>query len=277
MLHGYYTPQTVDNLIAFAFTVLLLLLDRMSSYQDVQLQLSAAPGIWTLKYWEDRWKNAQTTWHETSGNDLMWENFDRLVETNFPGVDKASLKVFVPLCGKTYDMYRLYKEGYTVVGVEFASQPIGEFFSENSIEVNSEVSAPYTASRDGRMTIGQGDLFTFGVDESAEHKLPHDGYDIIWDRGSLVAMNAADRSKYTQLMLSVLAPNFLYLIDAYNYDTSLFGGPPLSVSQQDLEGYFGSCCDVQLVTSVDVSDDPYFKSIGLSYANELLFKMVRKN
>ena len=249
----------------------------MSLHEDTQLRPSAAADTLTLGYWEEKWTNAQAGWHEAEGNELLWKNLDQLVETNFPGVDKASLKVFVPLCGKSYDMYRLYKEGYMVVGVEFASQPIEEFFSENSIEVNSEVSAPYTASRDGRMTIGQGDLFTFGVDESVEHKLPHDGYDIIWDRGSFEALNASDRSKYSQLMLSVLAPNFLYLIDAYNYDTSLFGGPPLSVSQQDLEGYFGSCCDVQLVTSVDVSDDPYFKSIGLSYANELLFKMVRKN
>ena len=277
MLHGYYTPQTVDNLIAFAFTVLLLLLDRMSSYQDVQLQLSAAPGIWTLKYWEDRWKNAQTTWHETSGNDLMWENFDRLVETNFPGVDKASLKVFVPLCGKTYDMYRLYKEGYTVVGVEFASQPIREFFSENSIEVKSEVSAPYTASSDGRMTIGQGDLFTFGVDESAEHKLPHHRYDIIWDRASFESVNVEETSKYPQLMLSIVASNFLYLIDVNHYDTSLFGGPPLSVSQQDLEESFSPYCDIQLVASIDMSDGPLSKFRGLTYVTESLYTMVRKS
>ena len=249
----------------------------MGSNEETPAAPSAATNTLTLDYWEGRWTDNMSGWHEVEGNKLLWENLDQLVETNFPGVEKASLKVFVPLCGKTYDMYRLYKEGYTVVGVEFASQPIGEFFSENSIEVNSEVSAPYTASRDGRMTIGQGDLFTFGVDESAEHKLPHDGYDIIWDRGSLVAMNAADRSKYTQLMLSVLAPNFLYLIDVFDYDTSVYGGPPLAVSQQDLEGFFGSVCKIEHIASADyLKDRPRFQQKGLKEMTEQLYSMTRK-
>ena len=89
----------------------------------------------TLDRWEAAWTNDEARWHQDNGNETMWKHFPKLVADNFPDRQPIDLKVFVPLCGKAKDMILLHKMGFTVVGVEFAPQPIKEFFEEFSVDI----------------------------------------------------------------------------------------------------------------------------------------------
>ena len=232
-----------------------------------------------VEYWAFRWQHEYTGWHEKSGNKLMWDYMN--TEYIKTVKDAAVIKVFVPLCGKTQDMFMLYKLGFTVVGIEYAPKAIEEFFAENDIttQANPKFGSDekaYTASEDGRMIIGQGDLFTF-----TPENLPHAEYDIIWDRGSLEALNLADREKYANLLLSMLKSDGVYLIDSKDYDVTQYGGPPLKANADDIQKLVGDRCSVQEVSRKDLlspdnpSREKWMKKGITNYMFEILH-LVKK-
>jgi len=201
-------------------------------------------------YWEFRWQYDYIGWHQKTGNkylmDYMNEHYLKTVQ------DTSQIRVFVPLCGKSQDMIRLYELGFTVVGVEYAPKAIDEFFSENSIPTldNPKYGTGdkvFAASADGRLIIGHGDLFTF-----TPESLPFTQYDLIWDRGSLEALNLADRPKYSNLMLSLLKSDGVYLTDTKDYDITQYGGPPLKANTEDLQKLYGDRCSVEEVYREDM-------------------------
>ena len=227
----------------------------------------------TLDRWEAAWTNDEARWHQDNGNETMWKHFPKLVADNFPDRQPIVLKVFVPLCGKAKDMLLLHKMGFTVVGVEFASQPIKEFFEENLVDIKTDPAIAsdqkYTVSSDGKLIIGQGDLFGF-----TPENLPFAKYDIIWDRGSFEAMNDADRPKYAKLLSSLLSEEGFYFINTPDYDLAEYGGPPLAAQKEVIEKYF-SDMTVELLDRTSMLND-YFKSHGLTRMDALYHVMKWK-
>lgn len=237
-----------------------------------------------LDYWANRWTNNFTGWHQAEGNKPMWEYMNKHYLPSITGKDSKDIKVLVPLCGKAVDMILLHKQGFTVVGVEYATAAVEEFFTENSIPIqsnppiNSKSDQTYTVSGDGRIVIGHGDVFKFTPDN-----LPFPTYDLIWDRGAFEALNKNDRGRYSSLMTSLLAEDGLYLINSKDYDTTEYGGPPLAANREDLLSYYGERHSVEEVGNLDMlnPDDPFSKKWidrGIkSYMRELTHVITKKS
>lgn len=258
---------------------------------DVPSDVSPLQNSLTLNYWADRWKDSNTGWHESTGNKMMWKHFSSVLAEKFPSKKPGDLKVFVPLCGKAKDMYLLYEMGFTVVGIEFAKQPIDEFFTENKLE-EKEWNAPFRSTKDGRLIIGQGDLFSFSKvaesatmsssadnhhDQSAPKPLPYEKYDIIWDRGSFEAINEKDRGRYVAMMMSLLTGDGFYLLNTKDYSLSEYGGPPLAANTDDLKQLFHNH-EVALLDKEDIIDsDEKWRKKGLTKLYELLHIITFKN
>ena len=181
--------------------------------------------------WEGRWKTNRTLWHLSDVNPNLEEFFHELVTVGHG----SSLRIFVPLCGKTTDMLWLAEKGHTVVGVEFVKMPIMNFFAENNLSFTTEcVDIPaaggsqllYRCSNEGKnIAILHSSIFdvTDGVVGRKFHA--------IWDRASLSAINPEDRLKYVDLMRSILVPGGRCLLTTHRYDPK-FGGPPHSFSEK---------------------------------------------
>ncbi len=68
--------------------------------------------------------------------------------------------------------------------------------------------------------------------------------DYVFDRGSLVAIKFEEREKYVELMKSLLAGRpFRYLLVSYEYDQSVFPGPPRAVPEAEVRKLFGELQD----------------------------------
>lgn len=249
---------------------------------------SAADSTLTLSFWEQRWTDGATGWHEEKGNDLLWKHLTKVVKEAFPSKEPKDLKVFVPLCGKTKDMYLMYQSGFTVVGVEFAAKPIMEFFEENEVPKAKTQTAEqglsvYSKSADGRIILGRGDLFQFQGEPTNQtnNKLPFPKYDIIWDRGSFEAMNFNDRSRYAEHMKSLLADDGVYLLEAVDYNIEEYRGPPLAATMDEIAQYYGPDMSVERLEDVDNLDDscPYaanWKEAGLTRLVSTLYLLKKK-
>ena len=211
-------------------------------------QLSPATNTLTEDYWQQRWTDgAIGGFHEQGGNKMLWNHMSKLLQEHFPTKNVKDLTAFVPLCGKSKDMYMFYEMGFTVVGVEFSPNAIEDFFKENGITNVNTNEKPFSKSSDGRLMIGQGDLFTF----HDINKGPCEKYDIIWDRASFESVNENEREKYAKLMKSLKKDDGLYIINVFELDRSEYGGPPLSVTKEELERYFSAQGKVVLLESGD--------------------------
>ena len=64
--------------------------------------------------------------------------------------------------------------------------------------------------------------------------------DLLFDRGSLVALPLEDNSKYAQKVAGLMkAPGSRYLLVVYDYDRTLMKGPPNAIYKDEVEKSFG--------------------------------------
>ena len=209
----------------------------------------------SLNDWEKAWTSNKAGWHEEDGNQTLKNNISKLMSKYFPTKNPGDMTVFVPLCGKTKDMYMFYQMGMTVIGVEFAPQPIKEFFEENKVTYAKTDKTPYTKSLDERLILGEGDLFSFKVGEKVEpteHKLPFSKFDIIWDRGSFEALGPTEKDKYVKYMSELLAQDGLYLLSTVDYDEREYTGPPFNTNEEGVRLYYGTQFSVEKIETEDM-------------------------
>jgi len=106
--------------------------------------------------------------------------------------------------------------GISVVGVEFNENAILNFFQENNLKFEKREATPLpyykTISTSGNeepeIRIYCGDLFKFRSIEK---------FDLIWDRGSMVAINPDDRARYATLLSSLLSNRGTILVEALKF------------------------------------------------------------
>jgi len=155
--------------------------------------------------WDKHWQTGAPFWHEAVVNEALQRNFNQNAK-----------RVFVPLCGKTVDMIWLQQQNCEVVGVEFNEDGILEFFRENEIAYEKDGDTFTSVGLTPSITIHCRDLF-----ETKDSKV----FDFVWDRGSMVAINVADRPKYADLIRSLLAPSGEVLIQAIERERGPPGAP----------------------------------------------------
>ncbi|CAF0995300.1 unnamed protein product [Brachionus calyciflorus] len=187
-------------------------------------------------YWKERWKNNSIEFHCKTNHKMLVKHLDKLT------LNRQNLRFFFPLCGKSLDMAWLASLGHQVVGVEFVKSAIEEFFDENKMQfklIELDKFKLYS-SLDEKLKIYHGDFFDFS--NSYE-----ESFDCVWDRGGLVALPADQRQKYAEVIHRLLKKEFRYFLDAFEYDTSLYPGPPHLATLEELEKNFGCKCKIKLI------------------------------
>ena len=189
-------------------------------------------------FWQQRWKENRTSFHEERPNALLAQHFHRL------SLDRGA-RVFVPLCGKSNDLAWLSEQGHRVVGIELNLGAVEAAFSrmDGAPEVGDVGSL--TRYRSDAFELFVGDVFDLSADVLG-------AVDATYDRAALVALPADMRTAYATHLtaLTGAAPQFLV---TYEYDQSQMDGPPFSVTGEDIGKLYGDRYRVELVASVDIS------------------------
>ena len=201
--------------------------------------------------WLERWQIGRTGWHESGGN--------RNLKKYWRATGK---RVLVPLCGKTPDLLWLEAQGNDVVGVELSEIAVLGFFEDNQLEyelADGELGEYRALTR--RITIYCGDYFAFRADP----------FDAHYDRGALVALTPDLRAHYATHTRTLLSDDAEQLVVTVDYDQSVCDGPPFSLSEREITGYWPR---LQQVASVDDTRNapPKFLEAGLQRMHEVVWR-----
>ena len=215
------------------------------------------------EFWLERWRSGQTGWHQADVNPWL--------EKHWPALGlEGDCPVFVPLCGKSLDMYWLHALGHRVIGVEFAETAVRSFFEEAGTPFkvfNTPGDLPRFSG--GGIHIYCGDY----LELSAPHLEAAPG---AFDRGALVALPAEQRAVYADHMQRILPEGAQTLLITLDYDQALAPGPPFAVSEEEVQALYGSRCRIRQLDSFRTGElPPHFLECGVEEATEGIYLITK--
>ena len=214
------------------------------------------------QHWLDRWKEDRIGFHEASVNHHLQHWFPRLAPA-------AGSGVFLPLCGKALDLQWCAQQGCEVLGIELSEIAIEAFFDENSIPFEHSRSDRFGIYKADHITLLQGDFFDLTADDLQHCQL-------VYDRAALIAMEGANRQRYYDHMLSILAPGCDMLLITLEYDQEEMQGPPFSVPTAEMVQHYGNHFSIDMLESNSIIDErERWRKVGLSALQESVFSLTR--
>jgi thiopurine S-methyltransferase len=100
---------------------------------------------------------------------------------------------------------RVAQKGCQVRGAEFSQLAIDQFFEENKIANKEENAFIQSTESSFDIALKQGDFFEYPDNQK---------FELIFDRGSMVAVNPKDREKYAQKIKTLLKSDGKVLLSA---------------------------------------------------------------
>jgi thiopurine S-methyltransferase len=214
------------------------------------------------EFWLQRWREGDIGWHHQEINPHLLSFWHTL------NIGQGA-RVFVPLCGKSRDMIWLAQQGYSIVGVEVSEIAVRAFFSEQDLIAKRGNLGPYQQFQAEEYQLLCGDIF-----QLMHHHVNH--IDAVYDRASLVALDANRRKTYAKLLAEILRPSCSVLLVAMDYPQDEMQGPPFTVSDEEIHELFESDFQINHLHSLDLlKSTERYREVGLSRLSENIYKLIR--
>jgi len=189
------------------------------------------------QFWHNKWASGQIGFHRSDANPALVRQW-AMVSEPLPGTT-----VWVPLCGKTLDMVYLREQGHPVVGVELSPLATAAFFDEQHLPMTETQDGPYLARTSGEITLPPGNVLD----------MPAFDTPTLWyDRAATVALPPDLRTAYAQAVARVLPQGSRGLLVVFDYDTSLYDGPPFSIPVDEVQRLYGEAFEILPLDTTDV-------------------------
>jgi thiopurine S-methyltransferase len=230
-----------------------------------------------LDFWNEKWEKGETGFHQTVLNPYLGYYYG---EKGASPEQREKLKVFVPLCGKSLDIYWLSRNGYAVIGVECSEIAVRGFFEDHgltyqTVTCDNHIKYVYRGSRDdatpkeSSVEILLGDFFTLNKPDLV-------GITDVFDRASLIALPQETRARYVQKMAELQQTGARSLLVTLTYNQNEMDGPPFSVSEEEVHKLYGSEFKIEKLAEREVlEDEPKFQGRGLTALTETAYKLTR--
>ncbi len=209
--------------------------------------------------WNERWQQNQIGFHESQPNQYLTKF---LSQFNLP----AQASIFVPLCGKSHDIYWLAQQGYHVVGIECSPVAVVDFFKHHKLEPKIQIIDDFTVYQSNNITIYQGDFFKLN-----QTHLTH--CDLIYDRASLIAFSAQQRQQYASHLKTWFSASTQLFLITLSYDQSIMNGPPFSIPREEVNQYYSDKTIQQIQQSDVIDEGPRWRKVGLNSLIETVFQI----
>ena len=208
--------------------------------------------------WIQRWQEGKIGWHRAQVNSKLVEFITCLKL-------KQGDTVFVPLCGKSYDMVYLLEQGFKVIGVELSSLAIEQFFDENNLVFTISQTDQFTLYQGENITLYCGDYFA--LDKSVLKSVS-----AVYDRAALVALAVDLRAKYAQHLYSIISNDCRVLLLTLNYPQSQISGPPYAVDEDEVVSLFSKGFECQQLQCFDdIKNEPKFLRAGVDFIEKATY------
>ena len=184
-----------------------------------------------------------------------------LKEQDKESCDAKKFRVLFPLCGKTVDMaYLASSFACEVVGVEGIRIALEEFLQENPdlkiVDPREEKQSSIDDDGFERFT-GQGITLLKGDFFELDSTKAGGTFDLIFDRGSMVAIEPKMRDSYVEIISNLLGPGgqiLLVTLERKGSEEAMKQGPPFSIPEATVQEMFGKKDWLESLTMVESSD-----------------------
>ena len=220
-----------------------------------------------ISFWKERWDKGEIGFHQEHINPYLGYFYGE----KGPAIESRSqLRVFVPLCGKSRDLWWLMNNGYATVGVECSELAVEDFFREQQIEYKRSELGSHAHYAADNLEILMGDFFAISRKEVGK-------ITDIFDRASLVALPEAMRRDYVEKITELQDPGTRTLLITLTYPQGDMNGPPFSITEEEVEDLYGEQFRIdKLVAKSVIDDEPGLKNRGLTELTETAYKLTRK-
>lgn len=224
-------------------------------------------------FWLERWQKGETGFHQDKLNPYLGYFYG---EKGAPSEKRQTLKVFVPLCGKSIDMFWLANNGYEVLGVECSKIAVKDFFESQNIDYKVIEDKPFSRyiseaiEGQARIEILHGDFFDLEKEDL-------ENITDIFDRASMVALPESMRLGYFKKMAELQVEGMRTLLITLTYPQKEMDGPPFSVTENELDNLYSNQFKIDKLMGKDVlADELRFKQRGLTSLYETAYKLTRR-
>lgn len=215
------------------------------------------------EFWHDRWRNETIGFHQTDVNRHLINNIGELALE--PGDT-----VFVPLCGKSLDMWWLHEQGFKVIGIELSEIAVISFFSDAGKQA-------LKTERDGFVSWKHADIEILCGDFFDLHAGLLGKICAVFDRAALIALPEEMRKKYVEKLATLIPKNAHGLLITLEYLQQEMSGPPFSVTSQEVQSLYAANYNFERIDRNDVySEVPRFRDRGITEMHEAIYRFQRK-
>lgn len=212
-------------------------------------------------HWLDRWKQDRIGFHESKVNPYLPRYLSRY---NLEPGDT----IFLPLCGKAIDIAWLAQQGFKVIGVELSEIAIEAFFAQQELQYQQFETDRFMLRKSGNISLIQGDYFELRKQDLPDCKM-------VYDRASLIAIDAVNRSAYAAHMRSIVPQDTGILLITLDYDQSQMNGPPFAVSREEVSQHYQAYYSIEVLEQNDVLDEkPRWRDQGLTRLSESVYHLT---
>jgi thiopurine S-methyltransferase len=219
-----------------------------------------------IAFWLERWSRGETGFHQQHVNPFLGYYYGELGP---PAEKRSELRVFVPLCGKSKDLWWLQQNGYDSVGVECSELAVQQFFAEQQLNYSKRQMNKHVSYKSDRLDILLGDFFTLQADDIGK-------ITDIFDRASLIALPIELRGEYVNKIIDLQKTGTRTLLVTLTYPQHEMDGPPFSVSEEEVNELYSDNFRIEKLAAKDIlEDEPRFKRRGLTTLTETAYKLTR--
>jgi thiopurine S-methyltransferase len=218
-------------------------------------------------FWQERWDNAQLGFHEGKENALLHKHVTQLPPRS---------RLLVPLSGKAQDLWALARRGHLVTGVELIERAVVDFYAEAHSDPTHEPFGPFKLWRGRQSGVevaqAQGDIFAL----SKALATAWGGFDAVYDRAALVALDPQTRGRYVDTLTALLPAGGVILLITFEYDAERLDGPPWSIDEPTVRALYGSRYELELLERRPSTAGPRFQQAGITDVKEACWRLVKK-
>lgn len=211
------------------------------------------------EYWQQRWQKGETGFHLPRVHPKLEQYWPLLQAPN-------SAPVFVPLCGKSEDLFYLWQRGHYVTGIDISEQAIRAFFTEHQMTYQVERVQDFVVYQHDRLRLLAGDYFALQASLLGP-------IEAVYDRAALIALPTSLRQRYVQTLRKWLRPATSLLLITLDYAQPEMSGPPFAVGPDEVAQLFAGA-EIEQLTHHDILEyEPRFRAKGVTQLHEDVYRI----
>ena len=227
----------------------------------------------SLENWQTRWQQKDTPWVGDKVNDTFYSAYPRLLQ--LLQLPPEEISAFVPLAGNSPAVRFLYDKGHPVTAVEYVPEALGTLRAEQFPGINFDIQElkssaaaiigkEYSAQR---LSLLEQDIFLFRAEMQ---------FDLIYDRGALVAFPPEEHPRYAKLISDSLSSRGAIFIRCSNFaDSPSYNGPPYPVGTDRIKSLFPELVVVEECSETKQTTQPHHLDAGIMSITMIDLVLVR--